>query len=118
MPDGDDNGANECFTVNPVTPALATTAGPDVVLGNADLRHRGAERHGEQARHAGDQPDHGRRAAAGGITLHRCTGPNDCATVGLHLAPRQAVSGDGTYGPVSFTPTAVGTYHWVASYSR
>ncbi len=27
------------------------------------------------------------------------------------------VSGDGTYGPVSFTPDAPGTYHWVASYS-
>jgi hypothetical protein len=27
------------------------------------------------------------------------------------------VTGDGTYGPVSFTPDAPGTYHWVASYS-
>jgi hypothetical protein len=27
------------------------------------------------------------------------------------------VSGNGTYGPVSFSPTAVGTYYWVASYS-
>ena len=25
-------------------------------------------------------------------------------------------NGDGTYGPVSFTPTETGTYHWVASY--
>jgi hypothetical protein len=28
-----------------------------------------------------------------------------------------SVNGDGTYGPVSFTPTAIGTYHWVASYT-
>jgi hypothetical protein len=27
------------------------------------------------------------------------------------------VTGDDTYGPVSFTPTAAGTYHWIASYS-
>ena len=27
------------------------------------------------------------------------------------------MSGNGTYGPVSFTPDAPGTYHWVASYS-
>ena len=27
------------------------------------------------------------------------------------------MSGDGTYGPVSFTPTEVGTYHWVATYT-
>jgi hypothetical protein len=28
-----------------------------------------------------------------------------------------AVNGNGTYGPVSFSPTAVGTYYWIASYS-
>ncbi len=26
------------------------------------------------------------------------------------------MTGNGTYGPVSFTPDAPGTYHWVASY--
>jgi hypothetical protein len=34
LTDSDDNGLHECFTVTPVTPALPTTAGPDVVLGN------------------------------------------------------------------------------------
>src|SRR6266704_1459828 len=34
VPDSNDNGDNECFTVSPVTPQLPTTAGPDVVLGN------------------------------------------------------------------------------------
>jgi hypothetical protein len=29
----------------------------------------------------------------------------------------QNVNGDGVYGPVSFTPTAPGVYHWKASYS-
>jgi len=27
------------------------------------------------------------------------------------------VSGNGTYGPVSFTPTTAGVYHWIATYS-
>jgi hypothetical protein len=27
------------------------------------------------------------------------------------------VSGDGTYGPVSFKPTSTGTYHWTATYT-
>src|SRR4029078_11621047 len=26
------------------------------------------------------------------------------------------VNGNGSYGPVSFVPTALGTYHWIASY--
>jgi hypothetical protein len=34
VPDSVDDGTNECFTVTPVTPALPTTAGPDVILGN------------------------------------------------------------------------------------
>ena len=35
IPASSDSSATECFTVNPVTPALATTAGPDVTLGGA-----------------------------------------------------------------------------------
>jgi hypothetical protein len=27
------------------------------------------------------------------------------------------VNGNGTYGPVSFTPDAIGTYHWKATYT-
>src|SRR6266536_1169894 len=32
--DSNDDGTNECFTVTPVTPSLATTASDDVLLGN------------------------------------------------------------------------------------
>jgi hypothetical protein len=45
-------------------------------------------------------------------------GPNDptCDAAGqIPLAP-VAVSGDGAYPSASFTPTAAGTYQWVASY--
>ena len=33
IPGSSDSSASECFTVNPVTPTLATTAGPDINLG-------------------------------------------------------------------------------------
>ena len=35
IPGSSDSTATECFTVNPVTPTLSTTAGADVFLGNA-----------------------------------------------------------------------------------
>jgi hypothetical protein len=53
--------------------------------------------------------------ASGNITF-KLLGPNDCSTVAF-TSSTFAVSGDGTYGPASFVPTAIGTYHWVASYS-
>jgi hypothetical protein len=44
-------------------------------------------------------------------------GPNDATCTGAVLYTTTAtVNGNATYGPVSFTPTAVGTYRWIASY--
>ncbi len=58
-------------------------------------------------------------AAAGGkitFTLLKA----DCTTLatGTGTNPQDftPISGDGTYGPVSFTPDAPGTYHWKAQY--
>jgi hypothetical protein len=59
-------------------------------------------------------------ALAGGSITFTLLGPNDCTTTaaGTGTNPQSLpVSGNGTYGSVSFTPSAVGTYHWVASYS-
>jgi len=46
---------------------------------------------------------------------------NDCTTLatgtGTNPQTVSPVIGDGSYGPVSFTPDAPGTYHWVVSYS-
>jgi hypothetical protein len=53
---------------------------------------------------------------AGGTITFTAYGPNNCTTVAFTSA-QVTVSGDGTYGPVSFTPTAPGTYHWAAVYS-
>jgi hypothetical protein len=115
VPDANDNGDNECFTVTPVTPQLATSAGADVLLGNPIS---------DTATLTGTANEPGAPAInpttaggpAGGTITFTAYGPNNCTTVAFTSSPVQ-VSGDGTYGPVSFTPTAVGTYHWVASYS-
>ncbi len=115
VPDANDTGVNECFTVTPVTPQLATTAGPDVVLGNPIT---------DTATLTGTSNKPGTPAInpttaggpAGGTITFTLLGPNNCTTVAFTSAA-VPVSGDGTYGPVSFTPTAIGTYHWAATYS-
>jgi len=121
VPDAHHNGtdANECFTVNPVTPSLATAAGAGpVLLGQAvtDTATLGAT-----ANQPGSPIINGPLGAlAGGSITFTLVGPNDCTTTaaGTGTNPQSlTVGGNGTYGPVSFTPSAVGTYHWVASYS-
>jgi hypothetical protein len=115
VPDRDDDGVNECFTVTPVTPQLATTAGPDVLLGNPITDTATLTGTANQPGTPAINPTTA-GAPAGGTITFTLYGPNDCTTVAFTSDP-VAVSGDGTYGPVSFTPTAVGTYHWVATYS-
>ena len=118
VPDDSDSSLGECFIVNPVTPTLTTTAGPDVLLGQpitdtANLTGT-ANRPGTPV----INPTTPGGPAGGSITFS-LFGPSDtgCGPLVATLSPATPVSGDGTYGPVSFTPTAVGTYHWVASYS-
>jgi hypothetical protein len=115
VPDADDDGTNECFTVAPVTPQLATTAGDDVVLGSPVTDTATLSGTANQPGTPAINPTTA-GAPAGGTITFALFGPNNCTTVAFTSAP-VTVSGDGTYGPVSFTPTAVGTYHWVASYS-
>jgi hypothetical protein len=115
VPDADDNGVNECFTVTPVTPQLATTAGPDVVLGNPITDTATLTGTANQPGTPAINPTTAGGPAGGTITF-TLYGPNNCTTVAFTSSP-VAVSGDGTYGPVSFTPTAVGTYHWAATYT-
>jgi hypothetical protein len=120
VPNATDNGSNsaECFTVNPVTPTLGTTAGPTVLLGQAvtdTATLSGA------ANQPGSPVINGPLGpAAGGSITFTLFGPTSCTTPasGTGTNPQTvSVTGNGSYGPVSFTPNAVGTYHWVASYS-
>jgi hypothetical protein len=114
VPDADDNGANECFTVTPVTPALVTTAGPDVQLGNPISDTATLTGTANQPGTPAINPTTPGAPADGTITF-TAYGPNNCTTVAFTTTV--PVSGDGTYGPVSFTPTSAGTYHWAAVYS-
>lgn len=115
VPDADDNGDNECFTVTPVTPTLTTQAGDGVILGNPITDTATLTGTSNQPGTPAINPTTTGGPAAGTITF-TAYGPNNCTTVAF-TSSAVAVSGDGSYGPVSFTPTAVGTYHWVASYS-
>ena len=118
VPDSDDNGQNECFTVTPVTPALPTTAGPDVSLGSPVTDTAALSGTANQPGTPAINPTTAGAPAGGTITFTLLK--NDCTTLatGTGTNPQSVpVSGDGTYGPVSFTPDAVGTYHWKAVYA-
>jgi hypothetical protein len=116
VPNASDDGTNECFTVTPVTPTLATHAGAgpvhlgDPITDTATLNGT-ANKPGTPA----INPTTAGGPAGGTITF-TAYGPNNCTTVAF-TSSAVPVSGDGTYGPVSFTPTAPGTYHWAATYT-
>jgi hypothetical protein len=115
VPDSDDDGANECFTVTPVTPQLATTAGDDVDLGNPITDTATLSGTADKPGTPVINPTTAGGPAGGSITF-TLFGPNNCTTVAF-TSSAVPVSGDGTYGPVSFTPTEPGTYHWAAAYT-
>jgi hypothetical protein len=118
VPDADDNQVNECFTVTPVTPALPTTAGEDVVLGNPVTDTADLSGTSNQPGTPAINPTTAGAPAGGTITFTLLK--NDCTTLatGTGTNPQSVtVNGDGTYGPVSFTPDAAGTYHWKATYT-
>jgi len=121
--DATDSTEGECFTVTPVTPTLTTTAGADVTLGTpitdtATLTGTATQpgTDGPNATYPSINATNG--APAGGTITWTVQGPDDCEASGLMVTGSPAtVSGDGLYGPVSATPTAIGTYTFVATYS-
>jgi hypothetical protein len=125
VPNGTDTGlADECFTITPRTPTLATTAGPDVNLGSTVS---------DTATLSGTVPKPGTTsgvtdainpatagAAAGGTITFKLYGPSDTSCGNLvYTSPTVAVSGNNDYSTPNpqFQPTAPGNYHWVAEYS-
>ena len=118
VPDSDDNGENECFTVTPVTPPLTTQAGAAVILGNPVTDTATLTGTSNQPGTPAINPTTPGAKAGGTITFTLLKA--DCSTpaTGTGTNPQSVtVNGDGTYGPVSFTPDAVGTYHWKATYT-
>jgi hypothetical protein len=124
VPPGSDHSATECFKVNPRQPTLSTNAGAGpVTFGNpvTDTATIGntANQPGTGGLSDGSINPTTPGAKAGGtisFTLYK----DDCTTpatgTGGPFPLTTTISGDGTYGPVSFTPDAPGTYHWVATY--
>jgi hypothetical protein len=92
---------NENTAVGKITPALATTAGPGTTLGGrvTDTAHLSG----------GVNP-------TGTITFVLYDNPNCSGTPAATVA-NGAINGNGDYSSPPVTPTAVGEYHWVASYS-
>ena len=116
IPGSSDFSATECFTVNPVTPGLATTAGDDVFLGEsvsdkATLSGLATKPADPVINLTGTGG-----APAGGALTFKLYGPDDCTTL-AYTSTAVAVSGNKTYDSPSFTPEEAGTYYWVASYS-
>ncbi len=126
VPGSSDSSETECFKVTPRQPVLDTDAGDGPVdfgqpvtdtatLTNTANRPGTGGPVGSNGSINPDTPG----AKAGGtitFTLYKadCTTP---ATGTANGSLTRTVDGDGSYGPVSFTPDAPGTYHWKASYS-
>ena len=120
IPSSSDSRATECFTVNPVDPALSTTAGDDVLLGHAVTDS--AELSGTATRPATPiiNLTGASGPAANGTITFKLYGPGDtgCGTL-RYTSPTVAVTGDDTYNTPApqFAPSLTGNYHWVAVYS-
>jgi hypothetical protein len=93
------NDPDESVVVSPATPGIATSAAESVVVGNAI--HDTAVLSGAVG-------------PTGTITFNLYA-TADCSGQAL-FSDTRTVSGNGSYGPVTFTPDAIGTYHWIASY--
>jgi hypothetical protein len=131
VPNASDHSTGECFTVNPVTPTLDTAAvASPVNFGQAvqDNATLGLSPGTSTATQPGTNGGFNNTytsinatngAAAGGkitFTLLKANCTDLATGTGTNPQDFTPISGNGTYGPVSFTPDAPGTYHWKAQY--
>ncbi len=101
------NDANESTVVAPAPTSIATQASPNVALGAGSLT--------DEATVSGRV-----NPLAGATITFRLYGPNDATCSGAPVFASVAVAYPVAGGPVTspaFTPTAAGTYRWIASYS-
>ncbi|MDR7186457.1 hypothetical protein J2X85_003493 [Microbacterium trichothecenolyticum] len=120
IPSSGDSSATECFTVNPVTPTLSTSAGVDVLLGTAVTDTATLGGTATQPANPVINLTGTGGAPAGGTMTFTLYGPSTTGCGALvYTSPTVAVSGNGTYSTPNpqFVPTAPGDYHWVAEYS-
>jgi hypothetical protein len=123
IPSSSDSSATECFTVNPVTPTLSTSAGADKLLGQAVTDSATLGGTATQPATPVINLTGTGGAAAGGTITFKLYGPTADGVTGcgdlVYTSPTVDVSGNGTYNSPApqFVPTAPGNYHWVAVYS-
>lgn len=124
---------SECFTVTPLQPTISTSATTSVVLGNpiddtATLLGTANQPGSGGLGTGGTINPTVAGAAAGGSITFSLYGPSATAACNTPIATRTVtVSGDSTAtklykasngtGTGSLTPTAVGTYYWIAVYT-
>jgi hypothetical protein len=133
VPSSSDSRNTECFYVTPKSAILTTTAGAGPVdfgqpVTDTAILSNTANKPGTGGP-AGSTDGSINPATPGGPAGDMITftlyGPSTsgCGTVASTAPPAAGtnpqvvpVTGNNTYGPVSFTPGAPGTYHWVAEY--
>ncbi len=86
IPGSSDSSATECFTVNPVTPTLPTTAGADVPLGNAVTDSAALGGTATQPANPVINLTGTGGAAAGGTITFKLYGPDRLHDPGLHVS--------------------------------
>lgn len=124
LPGSSDSSESECFVINPVQPTLTTTAGTSPVTLGSPITDTA------QLNGTANQPGTGGLGdgsinpttlggPADGTITFTLVGPNNCTSVPAGFVPIEVtVSGDSdTAYTASFSPTAVGTYTWIAEYS-
>jgi hypothetical protein len=94
------NVTGESTNVNKRSPSLSTVSSAPITLGGAIA---------DTATLAGTY------SGTGTITFN-LYGPNDAGCGTPIFTSAKTVSGNGNYGSDAFTPTAAGTYRWIASY--
>jgi len=120
IPGSSDSSAGECFTVNPVTPTLATDAGDGVTLGQAVTDSATLSGTARQPADPVINLDGTGGAAAGGTITFKLYGPSSSGCGALvYTSAVVPVSGNNTYNSPNpqFVPASAGNYHWVAVYS-
>src|SRR5258706_403820 len=99
----------QTYTFNPKQPTIVTSADQPVAFGaaiadSATLGNTANKPNGDPA----------------GFFFND-TATTEIYTLSLHdalpICAAFPVTGNGTYGPASFTPTTVGVYRWIATYS-
>ena len=118
VPNASDASTGECFTVNPVTPSIITTATATATIGQQISDSATLSLTATKPGSPVINPTTAGASADGTITF-RAYGPSDptCSGTPAFTSSAFPVSGDAIYGPASFTPTAAGTYRWIATYS-